>query len=279
MSGTAQSCGVDWLGLAGTVAVVTGAGGDLGRVIAAGLANAGSRVALLDRALEAAEMTRASMPACADAVSIACDVADPASVAAAARMVEGRRGPCEVLVNNAALLRLGPLDTLPLEQWNEQIGVSLTGYFLCAQTFARQMRTRGNGSIVHVASISASHPQGLSGAYSVTKAGVVMLSRQLATEWGSAGIRSNVVSPGMVLTSMSEPFYDTPGVRARREAVVPLGRIGAPEDIRDAVLFLASAGSSYVSGEEIGVDGGYARMLMNLIPRPGFDETAPAAKP
>ena len=277
MSGPARSSAGAWLGLAGTVSVVTGAGGGLGRAIAAGLAAAGSRIALLDRTAEAAEAALAAMPENAEAIAVACDVSDPASVAAAAREVEMRLGPCGVLVNNAALLRPGPLETLPLAQWNEQIGVNLTGYFLCAQAFARQMRARGGGSIVHVASISASHPQGSSGAYSVAKAAVVMLSRQLAIECGSAGIRSNVVSPGMVLTPMSQGFYDAPGVKVRREAVTPLGRIGAPEDIRDAVLFLASARSSYVSGEEIGVDGGYARMLMNLIPRPGFDEAGSAS--
>jgi NAD(P)-dependent dehydrogenase (short-subunit alcohol dehydrogenase family) len=178
-----------------------------------------------------------------------------------------------VLVNNAALLRPGPLDTLSLGEWNQLISVNLTGYFLCAQAFGEQMRGRRRGSIVHVASIAASHPQGFSGAYSVSKAGIVMLSRQIAAEWGPAGIRSNVVSPGLVITPMSQPFYDAPGVTERRSAVVPLRRIGAPDDVRDAVLFLASDRASYVSGEEIGVDGGFARVLMNVIPRPGFDDS------
>jgi NAD(P)-dependent dehydrogenase (short-subunit alcohol dehydrogenase family) len=131
--------------------------------------------------------------------------------------------------------------------------------------------------MVHVASIAGSHPQGFSGAYSVSKAGIVMLSRQIATEWGPHGIRSNVVSPGLVETPMSAPFYAAPGVRARREAVVPAGRIGQPDDIADAALFLASPRASYISGDEITVDGGYTRMLMGLIPRPGFDQPGGAA--
>ncbi len=110
------------------------------------------------------------------------------------------------------------------------------------------------------------------GALEISKAGVVMLSRQLASEWGPQGIRSNVVSPGMVITPMSQSFYDTPGVTERRTAVVPLRRIGMPQDIADAILFLASDRSSYVNGDEITVDGGYANMLMNLVPRPGFDQ-------
>ena len=118
---------------------------------------------------------------------------------------------------------------------------------------------------------AGSHAQAQSGAYSVSKAGVIMLSRQLASEWGPQGIRSNVVSPGMVMTPMSQSFYDTPGVTERRTAVVPARRIGMPQDIADAILFLASDRSSYVNGDEITVDGGYANMLMNLVPRPGFD--------
>jgi NAD(P)-dependent dehydrogenase (short-subunit alcohol dehydrogenase family) len=98
-----------------------------------------------------------------------------------------------------------------------------------------------------------------------------MLSRQLASEWGPHGIRSNVVSPGMVITPMSQSFYDTPGVTERRTAVVPSRRIGMPHDIADAILYLASDRSSYVNGDEITVDGGYANMLMNLVPRPGFE--------
>src|SRR4030081_1893680 len=127
------------------------------------------------------------------------------------------------------------------------------------------MRKLGRGSLVHIASIAGSNAQGHSGAYSVSKAGVIMLSRQLANEWGPHGIRSNVVSPGMVVTPMSQAFYDTPGVTERRSAVTPLKRIGMPQDIADAVLFLASDRSSYVNGDEITVDGGYVRTVMNLI--------------
>ena len=140
-----------------------------------------------------------------------------------------------------------------------------------SQVFGRNMRARGRGSLVHVASIAGSNAQGQSGAYSVSKAGVIMLSRQLANEWGPHGIRSNVVSPGMVITPMSQAFYDTPGVTERRSAVVPMRRVGMPKDMADAILFLSSDRASYVNGEEIIVDGGYANMLMNLVPRPGFE--------
>lgn len=262
----------DWLGLSGRVCVVTGGGGGIGRATALSFAKAGARVAAIDLDERGLEATRAELGKLAAGHVVArCDTTDVASVAAAAVTVEKSLGACDVLVNTAAVLRPGALDTLSLAEWNTVLSVNLTGYFLCAQAFGRQMRGLGRGSLVHVASIAGSNAQGQSGAYSVSKAGVVMLSRQLANEWGPHGIRSNVVSPGMVITPMSQAFYDTPGVTERRSAVVPLRRVGMPQDMADAILFLASDRASYVNGEEIIVDGGYANMLMNLVPRPGFE--------
>ncbi len=263
----------DWLGLAGCVCVVTGGGGGVGRAVALSLARAGARVAAIDRDERGLEVTRAELRDLGCEYVIAtCDTSNAESVTAASETIEKSLGPCSVLVNAAAVLRPGALESLSLAEWNAVLSVNLTGYFLCAQIFGRQMRKLGRGSLIHVASIAGSHAQAHSGAYSVSKAGVVMLSRQLASEWGPHGIRSNVVSPGMIITPMSQSFYDTPGVTERRTAVVPTRRIGMPQDIADAILFLASDRSSYVNGDEITVDGGYANMLMNLVPRPGFDE-------
>ena len=269
MTGTDSS---DWLGLSGRVCVVTGGGGGIGRATAISLARAGARVAAIDRDEDGLEVTRAELLKLAhDHLVASCDTTSAESVTAASEAVEKTLGPCSVLVNTAAVLRPGGLDTLSLAEWNAVLAVNLTGYFLCAQIFGRQMRAHRRGSLVHVASIAGSHAQGQSGAYSVSKAGVIMLSQQLANEWGPHGIRSNVVSPGMVITPMSQSFYDTPGITERRAAVVPSRRIGMPQDIADAILFLASDRSSYVNGDEITVDGGYVRMLMNLVPRPGFE--------
>jgi NAD(P)-dependent dehydrogenase (short-subunit alcohol dehydrogenase family) len=262
----------DWLGLSGRVCVVTGGGGGIGRAVAASLARAGAHVAAIDLDERGLETTRAELRDLGrDHVVARCDTANADSVAAASETIEKALGPCAVLINTAAVLRPGGLDELSLAEWNAVLSINLTGYFLCAQMFGRQMRKARRGSLVHIASIAGSHPQGKSGAYSVSKAGVVMLSRQLASEWGPQGIRSNVVSPGLVVTPMSQSFYDTPGVTERRTAVVPSRRMGMPQDIADAVLYLASDRSSYVNGDEIVVDGGYVNMLMNLVPRPGFE--------
>jgi glucose 1-dehydrogenase len=245
----------DYLGLAGKVCAVTGAGGGIGRAVALAMAEVGVRLVLLDRDTESCAATAAALAAIGvEAPCIACDVADPASVTAAAKAA----GPCDVLVNNAGLLRPGPIATLKLEEWNQLLSVNLTGYFLCAQSFGAAMLER--------------FPQGFSGAYSVSKAGVVMLSQQLALEWGPLGVRSNVVSPGLVRTPMSEAFYQAPGVARRRAEMVPVGRVAVPKDIADVVVFLASARARYVNGEDICTDGGFGRTLMSLVPRPGYEK-------
>jgi NAD(P)-dependent dehydrogenase (short-subunit alcohol dehydrogenase family) len=261
----------DWLGLKDRVCVVTGAGSGIGRAVAVAMGAAGASLVLLDK-------NQAACSATADAVrtngsqalAVTCDIADPASVAAA-ESASRAVGPCDVLVNNAGILLAGSLATVPLEDWNLLLSVNLTGYLLCAQAFGKAMIERGRGAIVHTASIAGSNAQAFSGAYSVSKAGVLMLSRQLAVEWGPHGVRSNVLSPGLVRTPMSEGFYQAPGVAERRAAAIPLGRVGTPDDMAQVVLFLASDRAGFVNGQEIIVDGGFEQMLMSLVPRPGFD--------
>ena len=274
----------DTSGLAGRVCVVTGAGSGIGRGIALALAKEGGRIAVLDLNAEGTKATVAEIKARGgQAAAFTCDTSDAASVASAGAQSAAALGLCDVLVNNAGILRPGALDVLTLDEWNKVLSVNLTGYFLCAQTFGRQMRSKGDGkggatgggALVHIASIAAEHATALAGAYSVAKAGVEMLSRQLAVEWGQHGIRSNTVHPGMILTPMSQAFYDQPGVTERRSQAVPAGRIGAPEDIAQAVVFLASDRSAYISGQSLTVDGGFTRMMMGLIPRAGYESETP----
>src|SRR5215510_10182560 len=163
----------DWLGLSGRVCVVTGGGGGIGRATALSFAKAGAKVAVLDRDEKGLEVTRSELRALgADPVVASCDTTNAENVTAAAATVEKSLGPCSILVNTAAILRAGGLDTLSLAEWNTTLAVNLTGYFLCAQIFGQQMRQFGRGSLVHVASVAGSNAQGFSGAYSVSKAGV-----------------------------------------------------------------------------------------------------------
>lgn len=270
----------NWLGLAGEVCAVTGAASGIGAAVARSLAAQGAHVALLDRDVAGAEAVATSLRAQgATALAVACDIADEAQTLAAAATVQAELGLCGVLVNNAGVLRAGGLDTVSLADWNTVLSVNLTGYLLCARAFLPQMRGRGSGALVHVASISANFPQTHSGAYSAGKAGVLLMSRQMAAEWGPLGIRSNVICPGMIRTALSARFYEEPGFEAKRAAVTGSRRIGEPQDIADVALFLASPRAAYVNGAEVAVDGAMSSMLMDMVPRPGYNQTAQTPQP
>jgi NAD(P)-dependent dehydrogenase (short-subunit alcohol dehydrogenase family) len=262
----------DWLGLTNKLVVITGAGGGLGAEMAQAFATAGAGTVLLERDLPRAEAVAGAIrTAGGRSLAIGCDTSDAASIEHAAARAMAVSGPADALINTAAILRPGALEALSVADWNAQIAVNLTGYLLCAQAFGRAMLARGSGALVHVSSIAASEPQPFSGAYSVTKAGVAMLSRQLAYEWGPKGVRSNALAPGLVRTPMSEAFYQAPGVAERRASMLPIRRVATPKDMADVALWLCSERSSYVTGQEIVVDGGLAQTIMGSVPRPGFD--------
>lgn len=254
---------MSWLKLEGKTVVVTGASGGIGRALCTAFAGAGTRVVLLDRDEDRAATIADDIGN--GAIALRCDLAVPADVSAAAERVDA-----DILVNSAAILRPGPLETVTVEDWSAMLAVNLTGYLAASKAFGRGMLARGQGALIHIASIAGSQPQPASGAYSASKAATIMMSRQLAYEWGPRGVRSNCISPGLVMTPMSEPFYADPKVKERREAMVPLRRIAAPADMADVALFLASERASYVTGQDIVVDGGLSQSLMGLVPRPGY---------
>ena len=259
-----------YMGLNGKVAVVTGGSSGIGSASALALARLGARVALLNRDShsEQAQASLAQVRATgSQAIGVSCDTSDPTAVAEAARQVERELGPADILVNAAGILKAGSLADLSAQEWTRVLEVNLTGYFLCAQGFGRQMLAKGSGAIVHVSSMVAEHATPHSGAYAITKAGVLMLSRQLAIEWGPSGVRSNTLCPGMTWTAMTEAAYSRPGEEALRSSAIPLRRIGQAEDMADAVVYLASPRSSYVNGADLVVDGGFTRNLMSMIPR------------
>jgi NAD(P)-dependent dehydrogenase (short-subunit alcohol dehydrogenase family) len=258
---------MSWLGLEGKTAVITGAGGGIGQALARAFAGEGVRAILLDRTEERTRELAGELGN--GAFVLSCDLSKGDEIAAAAEAVEAAGG-ADILVNNAGILRPGPLESVSESDWSAMLSVNLNGYLAAAQAFGRGMIERGSGTLVHVASIAGTHPQPSSGAYSASKAAILMLSRQLAYEWGPKGIRSNTVSPGLVRTPLSEPFYRDAEVKAKREAMVPLGRIAEPKDMADVALFLASPRASYVSGQDIVVDGGLSQTLMGLVPRPGY---------
>lgn len=266
---TPQANILDYPELKDVVCVITGAGGGIGQQIARDLARSGAKLMLLEASEAACGAIRAEL----QGAGVTCDwavldVTDAEALKKAAAQSLASLGPCRVLVNTVAISgRPDGLMELSLDRWERQISVNLTSYFAASQIYARQMRDAGaGGSIVHLGSLAGSAVQAQSGAYSVCKSGVAMLSRVMSREWGEFGIRSNVVSPAMVRTQMSECFYSQPGVLEAREQMVPLGQVAGPKEISDAVLFLASPRSAYITGQELLVDGGVSQMLMSLFP-------------
>jgi len=258
----------DWLGLAGRSAAVTGAGSGIGQACALALATQGVDVWALDRDESGLASTRELVAESPGTVrTVVCDVTEDASVSAAA----AQAAPCDILVNAAGIGRPGTLMDVDMADWQRVLDINLTGYLRTVRAFASAMVERGSGSLIHIASISARNPQPASGAYSASKAGVAVMSQQLAYELGPSGIRSNTVSPGLVRTPMTEAYYQAPGVAARRDAAIPLRRVAGPADIADVVTYLASDRARYVTGADITVDGGFATTLMGTIPRPGYD--------
>lgn len=258
-----------WLGLAGRSAVITGGGGGIGKAVALELSANGVHCNVLDRASELVDATVAEIiENGGKATGHVCDVTDEAAVNSIAASIK----VCDILVNAAGLVRPGALADLTTAEWEDLLKVNLTGYFLMARTFTPHLVASGNGSMIHIASISSTNPQGSSGAYSVSKAGVVVMSKQLAFELGPKGIRSNTVSPGLVRTPMTEAYYQVGDVAQRRDAAVPVGRVAKPDDVADIVAFLASDRARYVTGADIVADGGFSQTLMSSVPRPGFGD-------
>lgn len=247
--------------LKGRVAVVTGAGGGLGGAIVRRLSQMGASVVATD-------LQPPALPAgVANAVSMACDITDEAAIEALAVQVGEKFGRCDILVNNAGVMApVVPLEELPTAVWDRVMNVNLKGTFLCAKHFARMMLAQGKGAIVNLASIGARVPNDI-GPYGPSKAAVLGLTHQMAVEWGPRGIRANSVSPGMVRTPMSEHFYRNEKLHEGRKKVVPVGRIGMPDDIADAIAFMVSDAASYMNGQDIIIDGGFMRTaLMNVQP-------------
>ena len=245
--------------LQGLNAIVTGGSRGIGEASVYALAREGSNVAIVvDKSLEEAEVVAAKVREMGvHALVLQCDVASPDSVKKMVDNVISRWGKIDILVNNAGMTHGSAAEDLVFSDWQRMIDVNLTGVFLCAQAVGKKMIEQGvKGSIVNISSICGHivvSPQKQCH-YNASKGGVGMLTKSLAVEWADYGIRVNAISPGYIKTKILDFAKELHPIWIEK---TPMKRIGQPEDIAEAVLFLTSPKSKYVTGADWIIDGGY----------------------
>lgn len=230
------------------VAIVTGGARGIGRAIAMGLAEAGARVVVNDLSLSGTDL--------GESIAVEADVADLSQherIIATAREAFGR---IDILVNNAGIGRREGFLSATTAAWDETFGVNLKAVYFLSQAVARRMAAQRSGKIINIASVHDSQPMPGNSIYSITKAGVAMLTKSLALELAEHGIQVNSISPGAIRTDINREVLADSEYRAKVLARIPSRRIGEPEDIAGAALLLASSASDYITGATIYVDGG-----------------------
>lgn len=245
--------------LSDKVALVTGAGRGIGKAIALAYAREGARVVIndVDRAnAEAAAREVAEMGA--TPLVVEADVARPGDITRLIDTVVREHGRIDIVVNNAMKIVPGKLVELPEAAWDTTMNIGLKGAFLVSQAAARHMIPARSGVFVNIASVAGLFPYNWAGAYSVVKAGLIMLTELMALEWAPYGIRANAIAPGYIRTPGTEAMYADPEIYEGRRKGVPMGRVGTGEDVAGVAVFLASEESRYTTGSLIGADGGQA---------------------
>lgn len=261
--------------LAGQTAIVTGASSGIGRAVALGLAAAGAKVVVnyvgaADTAAAVAAEIEAEGGA---AIPVRADVSQEAEVRAMFRTAVAAFGTVHILVNNAGLQRDAPIEAMGLADWDRVLGVNLTGQFLCAREAVREFKRRGPqpdvsralGKILCMSSVHEVIPWAGHANYAASKGGVALLMKTLAQELAPQRIRVNSIAPGAIRTPINRAAWETPEALERLLRLIPSRRIGEPEDIAEAAVWLASDASDYVNGATLFVDGG-----MTLYP--GFED-------
>lgn len=256
------------MSLADRVAIVTGSGRGIGLAIATRLAREGAAVVIADvNGENAAAAAEGLCAAGCRARAVQADVTVPEQTRALVEAAVGSFGRLDILVNNAGVGLNKPFLEISLEEWERTLRNNLTSTFLCSQTAASFMAGHGGGSIVNIASISGERGAQNRSAYGASKAGVIQLTKVMALELASKGIRANAVSPGPVLTAMTSVTHP-PEIRRAYHTRIPLGRYAKPEEVAAAVAFLASDEARFINGHTIEVDGGFiaAGLIFDLEP-------------
>ncbi len=238
------------------VALVTGAARGIGLATARRFLDEGWRVALLDIEAELLRSAVAGLGHSDSTLALHCDVADAVQVAKAMDQLASRFGRLDALINNAGVAVFAPLLETSDADWNRILAVNLSGPFICTKAAVPLLRDAGQGAVVNITSISAVRASTLRSAYGTSKAGLAHLTKQLAVELASLGIRVNAVAPGPVDTAMAKAVH-TAEIRADYHDAIPLNRYGLEEELAEAIFFLSSERSSYITGQILAVDGGF----------------------
>jgi NAD(P)-dependent dehydrogenase (short-subunit alcohol dehydrogenase family) len=241
------------------VAVVTGGGRGIGRDIVLAYAREGAHVVVND--IDPATATATAAEAAklgSKSFGIAADVSASADVARLIDTTIRERGRIDIVVNNAMRIVPGKLENLPEAAWDATMNIGLKGAFMVSQAAARHMIAQRTGCFVNIASVAGLFPYNWAGAYSVVKAGLLMLTKLQAMEWAPYGIRANAITPGYIRTPGTEAMYADPEIYEGRRKGVPMGRVGSGEDVTGVAVFLASNDSQYTTGSTVGADGGQA---------------------
>ncbi len=237
-----------------SVALITGAAQGIGKEIAVAFAKAGAKVIITDINLELATQTANEL----NGLPLKMNVADPADVEAGIKEAKEKLGKIDILVNNAGITKDTLFIRMKKEDWDAVINVNLTGVFNVSKAVALLMMKQRSGKIINIASIVGEMGNVGQANYAASKAGVIGLTKTLARELAARGITVNAIAPGFIKTAMTDKIPEE--VKQKMLAQIPLGKLGLPEDIAAAALFLASGAADYITGQVINVNGG---MLMN----------------
>lgn len=247
--------------LKGKVAIVTGAKQGMGRTHALALAKAGAKVVVSDISQEECQKVVDEIKKLrGEAIAVKCDITNKAEIDAMVKKTVDTYKKIDILVNNAGVAIFKPFLEMSEEEFKKTIDINLKGYFLCSQAAAKEMVKQKSGTIVNIASVAMGQVgMGFSGLthYCASKGGIVAMAEAMALELAPLGIRVNTIAPGAIDTPMASSIKTDPKTLEATLANVPLKRMGKPEEISNAVLFLASDESSYMTGSVVVVDGGW----------------------
>ena len=248
---------------AGTTTIITGGARGIGERVAEDIVAQGGNVVIGDVNRDLGERLASRLGVQAKFIEL--DVSRSSDCERAVETAQAAFGRLDFLVNSAISMNAAPLIELSEAGCRKTLDVGLTGTFLMSQVFARRLvRENKPGAIVNISSIGGQHPYGGAGSYSAVKAGITLLTEQMALEWAQSGIRVNAVAPGTIETPLTAYLKD-PDVRESRREAVPLGRIGEAADISNGILYLLSDAASWVTATTLTIDGGVSRSLFNYM--------------